>query len=520
MRAKIDNLAAIPSSIDEFQTLGSLRLNKGMITVLDTTDIPEEALLSAENVRIRYDSIERAPKLATLGPIVSTEKILGLFQHVSNSGISYIYRADKSVILRWNDPVFSNLIGTLSGSDEDRFRFVSFLDRLFFTNNGIQPIQEIDNSGGSFGNLGNADNYKYLTAFGNRLIGFNRTAPAADPTFLGWSGNGDPDEWDELVDISAGGTPLGTSPGDRSDEGTGVFGFTNVMLIIRQRSIWRASLQPVASRPFKPTPFIPGLGSDSPDSIVIIPNGLMFADTRTKGIYKLDINSGIENVGQAVENEIFRGLSSSDNVFASYDDHNKEYLVGVKLATTNEVRIWVYNLITKAWEFDKSLSFSAIASIEPGGTAFAWDEAVGTWDDATGSWDDAIGTKITKNTLYFGDEAGQMYQIDETIVNDNLTRIETKDYQFPDNFIHTARLTLWLSVEGPATLNVYVSKDQGDTWTLVKTKEYNFSSKRVELRIRKHIRAKTIRFRIEVSNGKVTYRELLLKAIASEGDRA
>src|SRR5690606_38652402 len=244
------------------------KVSMGMITSLDPEDIPNEAVIDAANIRVRYDKTSRRPGTNLLEPTKpDSNTILKLYNFKRNSGDQDFIRFTADGLYRRGASSWIPIVGTLTGSVTDRYSVVTAFDKLVFSNNGVDNIQVVDISTDTFAPLGNAPRYKYITAFANRIIGayYNETG-TENPAQVGWSADQLITEWDPLTDISAGSGPLIESPGDLADFITGIQGFTNVLVITRERSIWLATKNPSASQPLNFFCAIPGIGCGCPHS--------------------------------------------------------------------------------------------------------------------------------------------------------------------------------------------------------------------------------------------------------------
>lgn len=201
------------------------RVNQGMITMIDPADIPPGALQVARNAQCRFDKTSRRFGTKLFTPAKpNSEPVLASYFFRKNSGLSYFLRFTPSTLhyvagAAWT-PVTAGVGGSLTGGIKDRFNIVTAFDRCFFTNNGVDVIQEFDPGTDTYIALGNAPQVKYLTAFYNRLVGANVVGGVADdPTAIVWSQDAGItgvglEEWDPLVlPNTAGREPLIDSPG-------------------------------------------------------------------------------------------------------------------------------------------------------------------------------------------------------------------------------------------------------------------------------------------------------------------
>lgn len=343
------------------------RINKGMITTLDPADIEPSALQKARNARCRFDRTLRRPGTILL-PYAkpNTDAVVGMGYHKTNTNVKYVMRFASGNIHYLTSSAWTEVTagtGDLNGTDQDRFRGLTAFDRYFFTNNGVDPIQEVDFSVPEYNLVGNAPRYKYIVGFYNRIVGANYNESPADPTRIGWSGDLNLEEWDPLVDETAGFSPLVDSPSDRADFITGLFAFTNVMGVLRERSIWLATKQPIPQNPFYFYTAFPGLGCDTPNSVAVGLNGVMWLDTRSGTVWFYTPGGEPQPIGRPIEKELISGLSDQSLVYGSFNPIEHEYSVAVPQGSS-WTKLWTYNFRTQSWVYDEYSGISSMSDVD------------------------------------------------------------------------------------------------------------------------------------------------------------
>lgn len=329
----------------------------GLNLSLDPADIAGGELTDAKNVVCRFDNYQRraGQKAVVLSVFPPTfDPVLKMHYHVMADGTVKLLRFTPSFVMYYSAGVWTNVVGTLAGGDNDRFNVVSVADNCIFTNNGANQIQSIDFTTDTFGDLratGVVDTqYKYCAGLFNRVLAANLSGGTGSPIQVGWSAEyPDIQIWDPAVDQTAGFSPLIDSPTDFSDFITGVHAVTDLAVIPRQRSMWIARKQPIPTNPFYFQTAIPDIGCNSPYSVAVIPGGICWADYRTGTIWAWQIGGTPEDIGWKIQKEFWSGVSNQEDVFAGYDPFNKEYLVGYVIPSSGITRIWVYNFRTKSW---------------------------------------------------------------------------------------------------------------------------------------------------------------------------
>lgn len=499
------------------QVLAESRLNAGMITSIDSVDIPNGALVVAKDVRCRLDKTSRRPGKINEAPAKpNSNKILGLVVFKKNDLTTHFMRFTKSTIYRRGVASWTNFTagagGALTGADTDYFSTAVIFNALCFAN-GVDKIQEVDTVASTYKEVGtNSPKVKYVTGFFNRVVGAYRVEPAQanGPVSLVWCADGDRTKWpdDASPDPSSGQSPLVESPSDLADFITGVFGGPSLLLIPREKSIWAATKNPSESNPFNAGAALPGIGSDCPRSIKVVPGGLAWLDTRTAQIYMWALGGPPEEIGTPVYSEIVRGISDPSQVIAGYDTTEGEYSVATPIAGTTVLRVWTHNRKnpSKPWVYDEVDALSLIADIDsPFSTVLSFDELVGTFDQLTGTFDSlAITSPPGKPARYYGYTNGEIYAEDKNSETDAgvsfTTDIQSKDFKGPDIDTYFSKISIKWQALRVGDLTLSYSKDHGRTWKVAKTitTQINKPGSLVYHRV---VRATSLRWRITSSNG-------------------
>jgi len=478
-----------------------------MITTLDATDIPNEALAIAWDCRIRYDKTTRRSGTLPVGvPLIpDANKVMLIYGYKDNAGIGTLFRFTPLSIYK-NFEAWTALTGTLNGSATDYFYAATAFNQLVFSNNGVDPIQVIDPTQTSFAQLGNAPSFKYVTVFANRVVGANKTTPGLEsPITIGWSGDGNITEWDPLVDQSAGEAPLIESPGDTADFITGVYGFTASMIILRERSIWLVTKQPSAENPFNAYAAVAGIGCNCPNSVAVIPGGIVFADYRTRKIYAYTPGQLPQNISTNVEKELFASSSDPVTMFGSYDNVNNEYSIAIPLIGTTSVRQWVYNFRTQAWSNDFRTNLSTIADIEGAGSRLSIDQLVGNIDDLIGTIDSLKGPVTVSTSRVYGFNDGSIsVELPEAIDDSGnvyTTRLVSKTFTMPVYDQYIARVSFELFLRAPTIITLSYSTDGGKTFVFARTDSVSVLNEPWLLQWNRQVKCRKFTFKLESSSG-------------------
>lgn len=493
------------------------RINQGMVTSIDPADLDPGMLQRARNARCRFDRTSRRPGSLLLTPTKPNSiAIVGLAYHKTNNNVKRVIRFTPSTIHYLNAGAWTNVpadvgppAGSLTGAVTDRFRAVTLYDRFVFTNNGVDVIQEIDFTVPEYKPLGNAPKYKFITGFYERLVGANLVDSASDPTQLGWSAQGNIDEWDPLTDESAGSAPLTDSPSDRADFITGLFGFTNVMIILRERSIWLATKQPIAQNPFYAYTAFPGLGCDAPNSAVVALNGLIWLDTRSETVWFYSPGGEPDPIGRPIEKDLIRGITDQSQVFASFDPIEHEYTVCVPVST-GIVKCWTFNFRTKAWTYDERPGITSINDIDFALPTTTIDDLGDIpIDQLQGTIDDLSPDREDVPTRFFGRSDGEILQEDDEAYVDPAfgadfdgvftTELVSKSIHIPTDDIYVCEINLELIPRAGGDITIQYSKNGGVTFATPQkliSVESGDIGKPIQYRWVKHIRCRKFAWRL------------------------
>lgn len=391
-------------SIDP-RVLAEARVNGGMVTSIDPADLENNQAQYIKNMRVRFDKTLRRAGYSIFSPAKpNSEKVLKLVTVKDNLGNATTLRFTKGAIYKLSGGSWVALTGAgLSGSDSDRVNVVVIEGQFFSSNNGADEVQVLDVTGNTYADNGNAPKFKFITGFYERLVGaYIRGSSAID---ISWSGQLAYDEFDAAVDISAGTDSLVESPSDLADHISGIFGITNYLVIPRERSIWVATKNPQAQKPFNFYNAAPGVGTNLPYTIAVWEQGLIFGDARTGSIWFYAVGSKPESIGRPNDKLFARQLSlvNPDEAFASYDSIENEYTIVLPYASGGVYPAWTYNFRTQAWSYDEyPNTVWSLQDFDYASGYITIDELVGTIDGLVGTIDSLSPPATLLPTRAFG----------------------------------------------------------------------------------------------------------------------
>lgn len=470
---------------ENMQQFAAAVLNKGMNTQSDPSDIDNGALQVARNVYIRFDKTSRRFGTSLITPLKpDSNPVLKLVFLKKNNGTAYTVRMTPTTLHKYTDVAWIPIVGDLDGTVNDRFRVAVINNEMVFTNNGANKIQKIDFGAMTFGDLGNSELYRYVTGFYNRVVA--AAIRGVDEVYIGWSADGVLDQFDPLVDNTAGGGPLTDSASDLSDFIKGIFGFTNVMVVVREKSVVLANKQPVPTAPFYFYTAVPDTGCDCPHSITPVRGGgLAWVDRRTNSVYTYFPGQQPIPIAQNVEKDIFANIADTDLVFGGFDPVALEYCIGIPQVGTKMIKEWRINLRNQAWAYNERYDLTTIDEGEfffGGGLTI--DQLPGLIDNLTGTIDQLSGAS-TAVGIYrsYGHGDGTIAKEDPTQTKDAphadyptgveyTTEIVSKAFEQPDvNTLYSQIKIEYKALVG-GTFQLQYSKNGGattDSWRVAKS---------------------------------------------------
>lgn len=509
----------VPKTPDlQMQPLVEARINQGMITMIDPADIPTGAMQLVKNATVRFDRTQRRSGSSLLPPDKpDSNAVLKLAFFKKKIGDPFTIRFTPAGAHILSGGAWTPIVYTpaLTGTVRDRLNTADILDTLITSNNGADPIQLVDPVGLTAAPLGNAPNYRYIAGFFNRAMGFARRD--SNEVEVGWSADGDATQWDPSVDDTAGSTPLLDSPDDLSDFIKGGFAFTNVAVILREKSIWLATKQPIAQNPFYFYSAVPGIGCDAPFSAKIIKGGIAWIDRRTGTVYAYAPGTqDPEPIGRPVEKTILNNVDDPDIIFGAYAPIPDEYTVFIPGVGSKFVQGWTFNFRTKAWAYNE---YYALTSADDSELAIAGTtiDQLGDIpiDNLVGTIDDLSPTSVNIVSRAYGRDDGTIMVEDPNEDKDAAnadfplgvafdTVLASKAFDMPTLDTYVAKIIIEYQANTGGSFTLEYSKNGGatdDSWKTAKVVNPSILGKPVLLILRKVIKARRFAWRLTTQAG-------------------
>lgn len=518
---------APPQIPDPIQLISEVRVDGGMNTRIDPSDLPNNQLTLARNVYINGDKTLRFDGSSYYEPMALLDDLL------LEDGFNILTEASDELSLEWGnqEPIvilypFQRFDGTtvflkftqtrlyrkasttwteitsatpFTLDVGSRIRILAFNDRIFFVS-GKNNIYEINLSTNTYAYLGNSGKYKYITGFFNRIVAANKSdTTSPNPTLVAWSGDLNFTEWDPNTDISAGNTPLLEAASDFADPITGLFGFASVMLILRERSLWTAQKRPVASNPFLFQAAFPFVGCDTPNSAVQKRNGIIWYDYRSNQVYDYTLGDRPREVGDPVRDNIKPKISNKETPIGSYNAITNEYILTIPSTNTVTTYAYILNLNNGAWTERTINNCSCIYSFDNTTSVLLIDELANTINNLSGTINDLGGITTDPPATLYGMNYGEILISDsvDTDAGDPIESIlQSKIYKTFDRQISISRLrfTYLPYREG----SFIIEYNNGNGWVEYKTVTFNLDQIGIRNRVActKQVRAREYQWRI------------------------
>ena len=474
-------------------------VNGGMVTDIDPADIKDNQASLLVNARVRRDkTTRRFGKSSFLPAKPNSNAVVRLFDFRVGATTIYRVRFTSTDIYFTDENSWTQLVGTFSGKPTD---MATVLGTLVVAN-GVDRLRKLDLDAKTISDLGDIAPFsKYVTGFSERVVGANNGSSDEAAETLSWSGNRKLSEFDALEDISAGNKRLDTSPRTIVDPISGVFGFSSVMIIPRERSIWLATQNPIASDPFNTFRAVPGVGTDLSGSIAIGKEKIIFLDSRTRDVIIYSPGSPLETIGSPIRDTILTDITDAGALASTYLESEDEYYVTITDAST--VKVWVVNLRTSSWQYDEVPNLTSIDSLTLFSDYTSFANASGTFDAASGEFDD-LDTPVVIPTLVYGYSDGVILKEDSSVQQDNSVdytfELRSKEFKIVGDDVVVTKIIIEYQATTSGTIILSFSKDGGTTWIVAKT-HTTLTGKVRRLKFQKQIRTERLMWRVTATDG-------------------
>lgn len=455
----------------------------------------------------RYGTVDYGPTEPNSSPV------LGYNTMRRFSGAIEMHRFATTSIHKQNPSSWTAVTGAaLGGATTDRFTVIAAADRLFFTNNGVLALQEINLGANTYAIAGNVVRYKYYTAIGTRIVGANLAGPSANPIQIGWCKDGDYVEWSNAVHVTAGSVNLIDTGGGYGDEITGIFNLEGALIVLRRKSIWAGIPQPSGETPFNWQLLSAGIGCSVPYSACIGVGKLFWYDEVTSAFYSYSREEGIKNIDHSkdthrVGRTVRMQIENPGLCFCGYDYVDDEYVFGIRYTSSATVKLWRYNVESDAWVYEERVNTTGFwpSLVEQGVVVI--NALVGKIDDLIGKINDLSPSTISVVNVY-GHSNGVLLKEDYTTYTDDgvsyTSRVRSKTIINGIEDMAINELRIGYIPKQTGVLTASYSIDGGVNWV----QYYNTVSlsgadvnKRMVARFMKHIRCRNFSWQLIATGG-------------------
>jgi hypothetical protein len=504
---------AQPQPVTEnMEGIQEAKLNGGMNTRIDSSDLTNDVAVLAENCYIESDRTRRSSGSILLTPTKpNSDTPILVYQFIRFDGSAIFLRFSKNKIYRKGVSTWTEITcGTpFSVTSTTRIKVLPFNDRFFFSV-GNDQIFEINFAANTYARLGNSSKYKYLAGFFNRVVGANLyDATTPNPILIGRSGDLNFSEWDPAVDLSAGSDPLLEGASDFADPITGLFAFAAQTLVLRERSLWIFTKQPVASQPFSYQAAFPTVGCDCPHSAASKRFGIAWYDSRTNQVYSYDVGQTPVEIGEAIRDDLKMLVLDKNYPQGSFDQISNTYKLCIPSPLSNLTYIYSFNFNTNGWTRRTINNCFGVYLVDNASYTNTILGLTGTITGLTSPTGTILGLTTTTNSppaTYYAMTDGNILVEDATQDTDNgstiTTNITSKIFKFPDEksiSISRLRFTYLVYKAGSFTIQY----NNGNGWVTYKTVTMTVDdlAKRKRISCVKHISCKEFQWRLTSTAG-------------------
>jgi hypothetical protein len=465
--------------------LEALDLTPGMISAIPRAKRPIGSSPSIINGRVREDWVGRRGGYPNYITKPDSSDIMRMVSFHGEQNANRVVRvANGAMHVASTTAAWVSMTGT-PYSIFQRTDHAQLLGNLYLANPELKILQ-LDFQDISYAPILNRDLSKsseapvcrYITAFGDRLIAAYIHSPTDGvlPFGLQWSINADPRDW---TGVGSGSENLIQSPSDTGDEITGIFGFSSIAVIFRERSIWHISRQPFSIAPFRFDAVITNQGCDMPWSIARVSDeqgrttGFIYGDKRTNGIFSYTPGSRPVRLPAStnIEDVLFTGLTDPARCVGAYDPKFQEYHYGYPTASqpsTDLANFRVFSLKNNSVVTDDGPACTSIDVVTDIGAPVMIDDLVSSIDSQVGTIEDLGGVFIFETIVVKGDTAGQSIKEDLGTTGSHTFTWTSQDLGSISRRRTLKMMTMAMSASSSGNVILQWSKDNS-TWTTIKT---------------------------------------------------
>jgi hypothetical protein len=451
--------------------------NSGIDLSAAASQLEEGQASNALNVRFTQGGVSTDYAMGNFGlPYAGAEnkKILHIANYDTKAKKRFLMRLRSASWDRWNGVNWATLPGALTGTPSDLYTSLTAQDQ-FIAANAIDKLKVWDgNDAHAVADLSaDAPIARYITKIGTRILAASiKVAGVENPFLAAWCADGIITDWTTAV-FGAGSVEPPVEGIDRLPGFIrGLSTLQRGAVIYRQNTIQLATLTGIGAAPFKFSTLDFNHGTESPYSIKSggMKTGDFFLGSDYM-VYNYDGNM-FYPIGMPIYERLRDAVADRSLVVGAIDFNEQEYHLAYPTASdTFLTESWVFNIK----EFIRSQGQSLVwrrrtlpvhtISFGYGFLGVVNDPIVDTITDIVDSitirvddWANSYGPE----RILFGDDAGQVYQIDKT--TPTVGTWESKEFLYDNNEVTVDRVRLKYIAKAASTVGVTVSHDGGVTY--------------------------------------------------------
>jgi hypothetical protein len=285
------------------------------------------------------------------------------------------------------------------------------------------------------------------------------------------------------------------------------------MVMMREKSIWLATKQPIPTDPFYFYSTLPGIGCDCSYSIQLVGNGVVWVDSKKQEVYAYVPGGPEEKLSGNIKNSLFADIVDPTQVFSAYSSQFSEYNIYVPIGG-NVTRAYTYNFDNKAWTLQELYGVTGADNVEVVTASTTIDQLVGPIDSLVGTIDSL--SQIATESIPFS-----YGRNDGTIVTENVnvdidgahtdfptgipfeTKIVSKLFSLPEVNAYFAKVNLKYISTRVCIIVFEYSRDNGATWISAKQITTTIFNRTVTLSFRKLIKSNQFTWRFRCTNSDI-----------------
>lgn len=384
----------------------------GMVTAVSRDKQPVGSAKKIVNGRTRDYWVGRRPGTNTIIAKPDSNPVLKVITLHLPGDRKYLVRVTDSTIHAtralngWQALTGSGLVGS------SRITSTQFFDDLYLAT-AFTKIVKVNVLNNTYELVSEAPRAKFVTSFADRIFAANIGPETTGATRIQWSANAEPEIWDPLVKESAGQENLVSSPSDTGDDITGIHALSQEMLILRERSIWIGTRQPIVFAPIRFTPVSVNHGCDLPYSATRVENGVVWADFRSRGVWLFNPGQLPQRISNKIDDQLFDDLANLRWAEGTYDPFNQEYHLGLATSEGADIqKTWIFSFRHGAWSYDDSPTVRTLGKNVGLDTLTMIDDLTGFIDGLNpspdGVIDDWAGSETLKTGIFKGVSTGEV----------------------------------------------------------------------------------------------------------------